>query len=1384
MQALYIDSGNGPVDFTKFVYEWNKIDIRKNQPWLFDCSVAFVSGVPGWREPKRGDYIRFEDSRWESRSPGVPDGVLFTGYVTSDAEYQFLGTRNGEKVYGYKVVCTSEDYLPNSKKVPARTFINKTRGYILRALLTEMFQGGQQAFDTSYIYDGGVERIYQTDPKKLWTDIAADFAASDGFTYWFLDRKVYYSPERLTPPASSDSRYTLVLDEKDPRYNPDLVSVSPVSNEVANDVTVFGLEEPTILCQELFVSDGYQGDHPLAALPYGIDESNLIVDDFTGSDIDSSVWEERDTTNKIQMFEGALNITGGSGAWDGTHFVRSLKGVELTGVTTLRDGEIYFAPSISPGLGILGGLYTSDDCLLADLWCGWRLSSSGLSASLSVIGPAGTVPSGSTIALNLNHHYVLRRTIVSSTFLPEFVVQKDPRTGALIQVPERGVQFCQVAYVVEEINADDPANVIKTRHDLGVHVWQSPEYALYAPVVSYDLHLVMNNVAVTRPSQVAVYVNDQPQIVGSYLDGGTCSIVPDGNRAKLAWYSVMGTSVSLNEAERSSAEVTTIPQRGSKILVSYRKSDASRARVQSAVSIADERRRFKDDGLRQLTLEAEDVKPSPRNTEECLMVAQAKLADLQTVALEGSFEFLTKRDDPTELRYFPLPGDRIPYRVDTPEGIELDALLDVTNVSCVPVGKETFYFTVEVGPINRFDDAQRALMRRRSSSLDDVSIAPREIHTAELMTYDWIPDPFPPKVSVIGGSIVTDMNPWFPATLPSGVTGYEVRSEDGGWGITNSTYVGTYYAPQFTLSRDRREKVVYVKPLRVEGAKVTYSRRPAMIRTVVPRPNTIVISGIDGEIEDNIATFWIPLPKDPDFGNIRVIGPDAADVYIGDGITTIWAETNSARPVCKTATAILENSRIVLTIEMPDLAYLQSSGRSYAINVYAQNLLGEIGPTTGFTATRQAPAIVTPPSPNPIDPSTWSWEGYARNWRVNVYDEDDGLEGSWELPEGTTEWNIGRFGRRSRVEVEPGDEYGYGFPGSEEAPGDVDVPGAPSIGTSVASPPLNNNYAKIFWTPGTNSNSVTDWEVQGSTTVDFAAPEIKHFSGETLQYDELTEGMAIWFRVRGTNVFGTGAWSFPMQAVTGRSLDPISLGGSYNPSAPVINPNWRAGGISGYLMSQVNDASGRSFTGLASDGTVGLDLPFAVYQKNNVGTRYPIIRGDNDVRAMASGNTIWDGGFRAVAALDGNGWLQSAIRYGVGMFNSSGGYYGIIRSGDPESNIDNILDGGTYARTTFNQRNGGGRAIVGFDGNGYLITGILQRTGAGYIGYASMDDRGWRAEVALGVDGNRVADNKTDQYSLINECVVGLTIYGPYRAANGLTADGTGFHRAIDRNTS
>lgn len=1240
-QHITIDNkdGRGFVDMTKFMYSLGQLEHNKNQPALFDFSLTEIPDLAGWSIPGRGAYVRVTDDFVESRHSQIPDGIIFTGYVTDEPAFQFLGKRPGanEEVFGYVVRCASDDFLLQIKRLPVKTYINKSRGFILADLARSMFSAAfPMPFDLSGIATGGIEQVYQVDTNKKWSEIAADFAAVDGFTYWARDHFIFYGPEEIVT-LSSDPQYLLSIDLQDPRYTSDQLSLQRVSRDVTNDLTVLGEDEPTDLVTEYFISNGFSGFHELMFEPFGLEEEILVNDDLTGDEIDSSKWVEKDGTitdvdDFIVPFEGSLNIKGGPGIAGGdsaTVHLISRRPIELSGFIDFRDGEIFFPQGeVSPGVrkargrGMIGAISREAVPTLGAVWTAWWLD---LEFSPPAIFPydqkldAGDVGYGiqgnNLLPLfvdadnNIPRHYVLRRFLT---------VDRSIRCASAFTASSTGTIFgggtlteetvATMTWVVDEIIDDDPEHVYTVSHVLmtkqyssedPISIHRPPPFVLYAPTVPRDCHYVTNFIDVSRPAQARVTINSRPAKVGSFLDGGRCAITADRGRSRLAWYSTpAGATVSYSEnvlasnpigywrlgeephpaifadssitghkdgvnsgavggqvgalssdddgasffsgtlaavtfpifptpttitveawvkstnhstltqpilnnrasggginfgvasgvlyvltntlitgtakvddgawhhvawtntgttsklyvdgvldltfpqtnvaftittdtppvvpagliggayqiettigevtqsfftgdldevalydhvldektlvahyrlGRASNSEIVTIPPAGARVSVQYFRKQQARSRVLSTESVLSERARFGDDGVRQHTIRPGDAHPAPRTSEECLLLAQAYMIDNHAVRYEGSYNFDSVAFTQTHLLFWPIPGDWIPVNVTLPAGDSIHDFLVVESVAAQLTGNDAYTFTIKFGPINRFDIAQRQLLMRRQTSLEDPVIKDEEADTLETLVTTPVahPDPLTDvKVIDITATQFTlqigtgDASP----SLPTGVAGYDIRTDDTGWGIPPGTGkepvkrvppwdVGT--PKSITLDRIRRDQFYFIRPFTADSV---YALKSAVIRIVYPLPNNIVLEiDDDSTINGTVIRIIINVPNDPGLLGIivRKGSETGAMIYQGNGVDHLFkppAPTGASGGVEVTP---ISGAYVIDITPGPAVASIAATlPTSFVVAANSYNLLNMFGTwvTGTINFTPVAPAVTTHPS--------------------------------------------------------------------------------------------------------------------------------------------------------------------------------------------------------------------------------------------------------------------------------------------------------------------------------------------------------------------------------------------------------------------------------------
>jgi hypothetical protein len=905
--VLEIDNGDsrGHVDYTRCLVASDQtspvLRDRMNLPSLFDFSLAPADG--NFVAPRRSAYIRVTGLA-DALPPGAPrvPGPLFTGYITNEPAIEFLGVRNGQLFYSFRCQATSEEYLLNIKSIGiVAPFLNQAAGQILR-LLTQKLQPGR--FDTSAIIDGAVIPYYAPQPDTSWSEIARELAERSGFVYRVLDAKVYFEPVAAQPIG-------VTVDERDPRFRPEALEVTPVGNPIQNDVTVLGGIEPQAQVVEHFVGDGFTSRFVLAASVFGAESARLLADDFTGLAVDSERWQELDPSSEIQIFEQRLNVTGGTGTLGETALLAQ-QVIELAGELDLLHGEYEFTASST---GIIGGLYSSSPLTQANCLLGFAVSPiSGTSRLRALI--SGTIQAPEVIVQG-NHHYVLL------TRLSANVPHRTQQTFSSLSQAFGGASVpasIKVTLKLRDIDLGDPAQPVEFilyENILSV----LPAFAFYAPVNSADLHVVANFLQITQPIQASLVTQApgaQPRArtLGFGIAGQDATITADLNQNQWA----------LEFYEDS------IPARGEKIMLRYRSAGRARARIRDEASISDEASLAGDDGVRAAVLS--EFNPTPRTSEETELAAQAYLDDHTTPRYEGRYSTWSDFVDS-----YPRSGRLLDVQNDSRYPV-FSALVRSVTSELRELSNERIFHTLEFGQPSRFED----LLRR-------FTPAPNILAAQENT-------PLPPlDLTQVGSSFLGDAlgltlvnagSTYFYVDMgasPPTSGHYDVRRGDRGWSTrfapaSVQNLIGTFASQSFLLPRTARNHVFYVRPVDAEGTTSRFSSVLAIHYPLLPpMPQELLLRY--GTDTSGKPVIFVEVVLDA-----AMVGDlDRLELRDSDN-TTVLAQWDFAQLLDEGTTLhvefVLDNSVSLV--------------RSKTLHAYTQNILGEYSATRSTTAIQPQPA--------------------------------------------------------------------------------------------------------------------------------------------------------------------------------------------------------------------------------------------------------------------------------------------------------------------------------------------------------------------------------------------------------------------------------------------
>jgi hypothetical protein len=908
--TLRIDNGDfrGRADYTRYLAAPERspavLRDRMNQPSLLDFTL--VPADARFVVPRRSAFVVLEGLA-DALPPGGPraPGPLFTGYVTNEPAIEFLGIVNGRAVHGYRCQATSEEYLLNVKRIGLLPpFLNQTAGEILR-VLTARLQPGR--FDTSGIADGVRIAQFAVDPDRSWSEIARELAERSGFYYRVLDGKIEFAPVDAAPAG-------VVIDARDRRFRPEALEISPLGNPIQNDVTVLGGAEPQAHVVEYFGGDGFASRFPLVAPVFGAESARLLADDFTGAGIDSTRWEESDPGGHITPFDGRLNVTGGLGLL-GETTLRARQAIELGGELELLHGEFEF---VSSSTGILGGLYTDASLGLGQCLLGFDAAPIAGQTRLRAVVSGAVLPL--EVITQPEHHYVLVTRI--SADQPYRVQQSYTSLEELFGGTELEAS-ARVALEVRDFDAAGPAPPVVTVLFEGA-LEAIPAVALYAPINSADLHLVMNFLQVTRPIQAWLETHkptETPRVrtLGFGIAGQDATITsdPNSNQWALEFYE------------------DTIPEAGERITLRYRAAGRSLARVRDGASVAAEAALAGDDGIRATVLR--EINPPPRTSAEAELAARAYLADHAAPRYEGRYTTWSEFAD-----LFPRSGRRITVRDESRYPV-FSALVRGVTSELRELATERILHTLEFGQPSRFEDMLARLVPA-GDILKPEEPAPLEpVESAEPLDR-YLPDAAGFTLAqIVSTHYFVDMG-----EPPPAGGAYQVRRTDRGW--SSATAPGTLQnlvaqpaTQAFVLARTGRNQTFFIRPVDTDG---TTSRHSAVLSLhlplVPPAPAALIIGfGVDSEQKPVItATVEVGEQNLADVDRVELRDEDGQTVLAEWGFGQLRREGQRYR-----AELVIDNSQSLL--------------RAKTLYAYTRNLLGEYSAALSASA-----AKVEPPKPS------------------------------------------------------------------------------------------------------------------------------------------------------------------------------------------------------------------------------------------------------------------------------------------------------------------------------------------------------------------------------------------------------------------------------------
>jgi hypothetical protein len=753
---LQIDNldGFGPRDYTSSIDGSRSPQvIRKlNQP--SEMRFSLLADSANFVVPVSGARVTL----------GMTNGQdVFTGYLMSSPVFEYLGWGERGPVYRYDLIAQSDEALLDEKTLPDRCpFLDRSAGNALRQLTEDLLPG---AFDTSAAQDLDILAWYASNPRKKWSQEAAEIAVQSRASYRTMNGALIFAPLGANVYA---------LNETDAGFCPLGLKLQPV-NGLINDITVIGQSEPQAYVRDYFVGDGLTLKFYLSQTPFTKTNLTVFDEEYTSPTLDPTLWNLNDPAHVISVSGGLLQIRGGTGV-DGVTTVQFAEKTELGGALVMQHGDVMFSAASS---GVLGGLYPGA-VSIAGCLAGFKITPSGAQSNIQAL--INGASAGAALATIAGHHYFLTTRLYSQEIYrrQEIFHSSAHPAGSGIGGAEVGANV-RIVLEVHDIDPANPATQVSPSTVLYDDVISNaPDFCTYALVNAANLQCA---IAFTRLIQAVdtevrsalpglAYVTE---LVGSLEEGAECEVTSSG---ALEFYPQFA------------------PAANELIEVHYRSLGRALARITNPASIVAQQRGI-DNGLYGAVRHLKE--PPARTAADCEMAALALLDDTTGPAWTGEYDVWSDFLPGTAPDIF--PGDELNLNVPSRSAV-FSSIVTAVEITLKNLDGEHFAYKIMFA-----NDAAKALAFEFQGT--GIANLPQvnQFTNAEVGT-TYVADLTAAEITLVSSTTVT-----VDAGLaPISGGGIEVRWSDSGWGPGNDrNLVGRFTSETFTVPRLSRVQNCYLR---------------------------------------------------------------------------------------------------------------------------------------------------------------------------------------------------------------------------------------------------------------------------------------------------------------------------------------------------------------------------------------------------------------------------------------------------------------------------------------------------------------------------------------------------------------------------------------------
>jgi len=362
------------------------VERKLNAPSTLRATLALTgSGLP---VPARQARVRVVSAA---------GAVLFTGYVVTEPQPLYAGADSTGAVYRLQLTALSDEWLLDKQSAGLRVG-SALGGFSGSFVQTLVNRTDSRRLVTAGVTNSRAVGLVALEDGAVWTQHVASVGNAAHAAYRVLDGALSFASNGNTTHTFAEGDGSLALSHLR----------TGAARELANDVSLTGIEGSSTYWTELFAGDGTSSTFYLTGEPAAVNawHKRVIAEDFLSGFLDLNRWSVTDPGSHLSAGAAGLAFSGGNG-FDGQTTLTANDALELGGSLVF---ELKGVNLTAGSVGVLAGLYAGAT-LQANCLAGFSIKQSG---GYTVLTPlVNGAETGTTFTIVSGHVYTLRMRLMS-----------------------------------------------------------------------------------------------------------------------------------------------------------------------------------------------------------------------------------------------------------------------------------------------------------------------------------------------------------------------------------------------------------------------------------------------------------------------------------------------------------------------------------------------------------------------------------------------------------------------------------------------------------------------------------------------------------------------------------------------------------------------------------------------------------------------------------------------------------------------------------------------------------------------------------------------------------------------------------------------------------